>query len=172
MAFLPHHSDEVVVAVCRSSPDLHSHCSSRITAHYRRRHRPRVSRLPSVREKHLVWLGNLAQGYSTIKRCRSDLKRLPAPCSEMRSHLLIVLRHREHHLPSVLRCRLAAAQFLQCLLIAREDVGSRGSFNSKDALLWQWQHVRHRAFPPLLRFGTDEAPHSCQAALRGRTTAD
>ncbi|KAH7012087.1 uncharacterized protein B0I36DRAFT_369914 [Microdochium trichocladiopsis] len=53
---------------------------------------------------------------------------------------------------------LAASQFLQCLLIAREGIESGGSVDFKEALFWQSQRVSHRAFPILLRFVTDGSP--------------
>ncbi|KAH7012451.1 uncharacterized protein B0I36DRAFT_398704 [Microdochium trichocladiopsis] len=88
---------------------------------------------------------------SDAAQTRDDLRRRAARCALICSLSFDV---EDDHLPSALQTRLAASEFLQCSMIAREGIDSENSSNSSDTLFWQWQRISHRALPILSRFIT------------------
>lgn len=76
---------------------------------------------------------------------RDDFRRRAARCALVCS---MAYDLDDNHMSSELQSTIAASQFLQCAMIAREgnDLPS-SSGGSPDALLWCWQRICYRAMP-------------------------
>ncbi|KAH7024585.1 uncharacterized protein B0I36DRAFT_416058 [Microdochium trichocladiopsis] len=104
-----------------------------------------VEYLASARNTVLGWAISLRDKAraSTDTRIRNNFRHRAARCALICS---MSFDMDQGHISSALQSSVAASQFLQCSLIAREGTDSESGSDSHDGLTWQWKRLSHRAF--------------------------